>query len=341
ETTYLIVTRDGWIKRQASFTDIEKIRIREGDSIGWIARASTRSTATFFTDRGVAFTLRIDDVQSTTGYGEPIQRHFQFGDGDRVVGVAVHDPKALPRIKDEVKDLYDEENPPPPHGVAVTRRGRVTRFPLALHADLSNRNGRRFMRPETLNDGVLATHVSDGTEYVSVATERGRALCFPVDQANVLKGAGKGVLAIKLRDEDRVLAFELTTRHFHGAHVRTAQGRDEMARPSKHLGKRASRGTVVMKRGKFVEWDLPTMRFDQLRSTKTRPEGEEDNLDELDEFDETTEETTEETSPPPPEPVLPESDVDTSNNGDSGSTPGGESSRGIQMPLVSDDEDEQ
>ena len=58
EKTYVIVTRDGWIKRQQSFTDIEKIRIREGDAIGWIGRAITKSTITFFGDQGSAYVLR-------------------------------------------------------------------------------------------------------------------------------------------------------------------------------------------------------------------------------------------------------------------------------------------
>ena len=55
--------------------NVDKIRIREGDSIGWIVKASTRSTITFFTDKGIGYTMRVDDIPATTGYGEPVQRH--------------------------------------------------------------------------------------------------------------------------------------------------------------------------------------------------------------------------------------------------------------------------
>jgi DNA gyrase subunit A len=270
EDTYVFVTRDGWIKRQASFTDVDKVRIREGDAIGWIAKASTHSTIAFFTDQGGAYVLRIDDLPSTTGYGEPVQRHFKFADGERVVGVIVHDLKALPEINPLVAKQYDEENPPPPHGVAVTKHGKSVRFPISLHAEVSNKNGRRYMKPdEGLDesgraDGVLAVYVSDGTEFVSLATEPGRALTFPVSEINVVKGAGKGVTAIKTRPEDPVIAFELVSGLHEGARVYTASNREEVVRPSKHGGTRAGRGTVVMKRGKFERWEQRMIRFDEL-----------------------------------------------------------------------------
>jgi DNA gyrase subunit A len=285
EKTYVIVTRDGWIKRQQSFTDIEKIRTREGDSIGWIGRAITKSTITFFGDQGSAYVLRIDDLPSTTGYGEPVQRHFNFTDGERVVGVVINDERSLPEISADLAnpdatEEGEEPTPPPPHCIAVTRKGRCIRFALASHSEVSTKNGRRYIRPAGNDDAVVAVYVTDTTEHMSIASEAGRALTFPVEEAKFIRGAGKGVIAIKLRDEDRVLAFELTTHKFHGALVRTPQGREETVRPSKFAGKRAARGTVVLKRGRFVEWTQPTLRYD-LASTivdddDDPPEGDDD-----------------------------------------------------------------
>ena len=65
---------------------------------------------------------------------------------------------------------------------------------------------------------------------------------------------------------------------FQGAVVRTPQGREETVRPSKFEGRRAGRGTVVLKRGRFAEWNRPTLRYD-LESTITdddddAPDGE-------------------------------------------------------------------
>jgi DNA gyrase subunit A len=266
EKTYVMVTRDGWIKRQLSFTDIEKIRVREGDEVGWIGRASTKSTVTFFGDQGSAYVMRIDDIPSTTGYGEPVQRHFKFGDGERVVGVVINDERSLPALPTDLptQPLSEGEEPPPapPHCIAVTRKGRCIRFALSSHAEISTKNGRRFMRPNGADDSVVAVYVTDTTEQMSIASEAGRALTFPVSEAKFIRGAGKGVIAMKLRDDDSVLAFELTRHKFEGAIVRTPQGREETVRPSKFAGKRAARGSVVLKRGRFVEWTQDCMRYD-------------------------------------------------------------------------------
>jgi DNA gyrase subunit A len=262
EDAFVIVTRDGWIKRQGRFTELEKIRIRDGDQIGWIARASTRSTLSILTDRGVSYSLRIDDVPSTTGYGEPVQRQFNFSDGERVIGVIAHDPKALPEIDPAIIAAADEENPPPPHGLALTRKGRTIRFPLTAHSSPSNKNGRRFMRPDGDDDGVLAAYVSDGTETLSIASVQGRAICFPAEEVKIIRSSGKGVTGIKLRPGDQVLAFELTREKFKGASVTTSTGREEVVRPSKFAGKRGGRGRVVLKRGSFVSWEQPVTRYD-------------------------------------------------------------------------------
>ncbi len=39
EDSWVIVTRDGWTKRQKSFTDVASIRVRDDDHVGWVYRA--------------------------------------------------------------------------------------------------------------------------------------------------------------------------------------------------------------------------------------------------------------------------------------------------------------
>jgi DNA gyrase subunit A len=96
EDAWVIVTRDGWTKRQKSFTDVASIRVRDDDRVGWVYRARARQTLTFFTDRGIAYTLRVNDIPMTTGHGDPIQKQFAFEDQEHIVGVACHDPRCLP-----------------------------------------------------------------------------------------------------------------------------------------------------------------------------------------------------------------------------------------------------
>ena len=49
----------------------------------------------FFTNQGRCYTMRIDEVPSTTGYGDPIQAYFDFDDGEHVVGMITSDPKRV------------------------------------------------------------------------------------------------------------------------------------------------------------------------------------------------------------------------------------------------------
>ncbi len=60
EDAWVILSRDGWIKRQKSFTDVASIRVRDDDRVGWIYRAKARHTLTFFTDRGIGYTMRVE-----------------------------------------------------------------------------------------------------------------------------------------------------------------------------------------------------------------------------------------------------------------------------------------
>ena len=94
--TWVLVTRGGWIKRQDSFRDISKVRVRDGDSVGWAFRCSTRSNVAIFSDRGKAYVLLAEHITQTTGYGDPVQRQFNFADGEQVVGVVSLDERNLP-----------------------------------------------------------------------------------------------------------------------------------------------------------------------------------------------------------------------------------------------------
>jgi len=95
EDTWLIFTRGGWLKRQRGFTDLSTIRVREGDEVFSIFRASTRSNVVFFSDHGKAYVLGIDKIGQTSGYGEPVQRYFKLADGEKIVSVLSMDERNL------------------------------------------------------------------------------------------------------------------------------------------------------------------------------------------------------------------------------------------------------
>ncbi len=250
EDAYVVVTRDGWIKRQSSFTDLAKIRMRDGDEIGWLIKAHTRSTITALTNLGSAYGMRVDAVPATTGYGEPLQAFFSFEDGERVVGVVSHDERHLP---DGWTIPPGTEDPPPPYGVAATLGGRILRFPLAAHAEVSTKAGRRYAR---LGDGdqVLAAWTQRTVDDLAcLATKGGRAAVFPAADVAILRAAGKGVTGIKTKEND-VLAFALAQDPSEGPTVVTSFGRDIVVRQKTFDSKRGGRGKVVLRRGTIDTW---------------------------------------------------------------------------------------
>ncbi|MCC7240318.1 MAG: DNA topoisomerase IV subunit A, partial [Acidobacteria bacterium] len=85
EDNVVIVSRDGWVKRQKEVRDLSTTRLREGDGVLAAAAGSTRATVVFFSNFGTAYTARIVDVPASTGYGEPVQKLFKFKDGERVI----------------------------------------------------------------------------------------------------------------------------------------------------------------------------------------------------------------------------------------------------------------
>ncbi|PSQ85937.1 MAG: DNA topoisomerase [Bacteroidetes bacterium QS_3_64_15] len=263
EDVHVIVTRDGWVKRQGTYSDLDSIRTRDGDEVGWVLAGSTRATVGFFTNYGTCYTTRIAEIPSTTGYGDPVQKLFSFDDGEHVVGVVSFDDRALPdpfpEEPDEQGDLFDPDGEPQadapdhPYVVAISKGGQATRFTVDGYVEPSISTGRKYMRLEN-DDEVVRTHLARGNENVCLASHDGRALIFPVHQVSVYKGAAKGVRAIRLEGNDRVLDFALSTRARRGLAVQTNNGRDEIVRTTKFdVTNRGAKGTLVIKRGYFGE----------------------------------------------------------------------------------------
>jgi DNA gyrase subunit A len=271
EDTFVIVTRDGWAKRQSSITDVSKVRTREGDSVGWVFRTDTTRTLTYFTNHGGAYTVRADAVMATTGYGDPVKKNLSFADGERVIGVISHDPRHALTVPPEA--LVDCD-PPPPHAVAVSVRGRIIRFPLNALAEESNRTGRRYAKLDD-GDAIFAIYASNGTERVAVASSGGRAGSFHVREAPPLKASGKGTTAIKIDDGDQIIAFELAMDDSSGPRVTVRSATKATPVTITYGAYGTARGTAghtLIRRGSVEDWQRePILQLLPADPTSTAP----------------------------------------------------------------------
>ncbi len=246
ENTNVVVTRDGWIKRVARLQSVESTRVREGDSVLAVVPGSTLDHVVFFSDDGVAFTMRIHEVPASSGYGEPISKFFRLGEGARIVAALPTDPRFVPP-----EGQPSNGEPRPPYLVVVTAQGQVLRIPFAPFRTESTVRGRQYVRLGE-GDKVVFVQLQRDERSIFLASESGHVIHFPLDQINILSGVGKGVMGIKLDDGDRCLGAALIRNQNDMLVVETTGEKRMEFYGSRELTSRGGRGIQAVKRTNFV-----------------------------------------------------------------------------------------
>ena len=200
EDAMVVLTQQGWIKRQKVVKDVSSTRVRDGDAVLEVVAGSTRSTVALFSSTGACYVTRIVDVPATTGYGSPVQSIFKMADGERIVAMIGMDPRFL-EVPEPTEGAAEPEEP---HALAVTRLGQTLRFSLRAHRDPSTRSGRKYARPGE-GDEVIYVGLVGEDDHVACATAMRRALLCSASEVALLSGAGKGVMLIKLAKGDFVV----------------------------------------------------------------------------------------------------------------------------------------
>ena len=189
EDNVVIVSRDGWVKRQKEVRDLSTTRLREGDSVLAVLPGM------YACDGGVLHELRCR---------VHVAHHRRARlDGLRRTGAEAVQA-ARRRARDCWRSVWIRESPatsrprrkarsPKVHALAVTSDGYSLRFGLDGFVEPSTRAGRRYARP---SDGVEVVGVATftGDEIVIAATEEARAILCRADEVNYLSGPGKGVI---------------------------------------------------------------------------------------------------------------------------------------------------
>ena len=247
EDNVVIVSRDGWLKRQKEVRDLSTTRLREGDAVLAVLPGSTRSTIVLFTNLGVAYTSRIADVPASTGYGEPVQMLFKLRDGERVIAAFSLDARVIGRIA-----ARKEGEVPPVHALAVTSDGYSLRCSFESFVEPSTRAGRRYARPSQSVEVVGVARVT-GDEVVIAATRDARAMLCRSDEVNYLSGPGKGVILIKLASEDHVLGFIASRGDRDLMRVETSRGSEQTISTTKYdVTGRGGKGRELLQLGQFL-----------------------------------------------------------------------------------------
>ena len=230
EDVFVIVTKDGWLKRIRNTNDPETTRLRDGDSLFYLKEANTKDSLVFFSNLGSFYTLKILDLSSTSGYGEPVQKVFKFKDGERVADV---------HFIEEGQSLKDEL-------ILFSKRGLGLRISGEQIVE-TNRSGKKIMKLKA-GDELKGAEILSNKNCI-LLSEKGYGFSFSKEEAPLLSNAGKGVCLQKMPDDDNLLVVK-SVRKGDSIEVILASGKTKVY-PVKDFESsvRARRGGKVVKRG--------------------------------------------------------------------------------------------
>jgi len=206
ENTNVVVTADGWIRRIGRTSGVDKLRVREGDTVLSLVPASTLDHIVFFCSDGTAYTLPVSDIPASTGHGEPLAKHVKLRDGANVIGAITTDARFT------AADVVKKNAPPSPYLFVATARGQVLRLSFTTFRQASTKAGRRFCR---LGKGDQVVHVEfvDEKDTLFLISKQARLIHFSTKDVPILSGPGKGVRGLKLVDAgDEVLGARKLSR---------------------------------------------------------------------------------------------------------------------------------
>ncbi|MEE9382472.1 MAG: DNA topoisomerase IV subunit A [Nannocystaceae bacterium] len=253
EDVHVLLTRDGWIKRQRAI-NLDTTRMREGDEALVVIGGSTKESMILFSNRGSAYTCRINDIPPSSGHGTPVQKLFKLRDGERILAATSTDPRVMEEFGYDKPELGDDYEEPYPHFLAATRQGLSLRFTLWAHREPSTTRGRLFGKLRTGDEFVSVFQVY-AEDDVCVITKKGKTLCCSAQEVNLLGGPGKGVTLIKVDPGDEVAGVFLTRAAMEV--VRSSGGRIKLKDRDYRRTARAGKGRALFSRGVVKKLEPP------------------------------------------------------------------------------------
>jgi len=203
EDITVILTRMGWIRRVKTVG--ENLRFKEGDDLLALLPANTRDNIAVFSSVGKVYVLKAVDLPSGSGFGEPVQHLFKFGDGERPVTamnlstVFAGTPGAVGTDTQAELALVPKEVT----ALSVSAHGVGFAFDLSQFNAVTTRAGKKFAGVKA-DDSIMGVDILDLPNVLFLTTE-GKAIVVAAKDIPVLTGAGKGVKLVNVKNGEVVL----------------------------------------------------------------------------------------------------------------------------------------
>jgi DNA gyrase subunit A len=247
EDVTVILTRMGWIRRVKTVG--ENLRFKEGDDLLALLPANTKDNIAVFSSAGKVYVMKANDLPAGSGFGEPVQHLFKFGDGERPVtamnfaAVFAGAPAGDEKGKQSELALAREAS-----ALSVSAKGVGFKFDLGQFNAVTTRAGKKFAGVKA-GDNIMGVDILDLPNVLFLTTE-GKAVVVAAKDIPLLSGAGKGVKLVNVK-KGEVSLFRAVRK---GQQVKVIDEKGkEKTLDLKHYGV-MTRGSVGLKAVKAVKF---------------------------------------------------------------------------------------
>lgn len=204
EDVTVILTKMGWIRRVKTVG--ENLRLKEGDQLLALLAANTRDNIAIFSSAGRVYVTKAFDLPAGSGFGEPVQSLFRFGDGERPVaamnftaimaggGRVDGEPEKQAELTLALRNVT---------ALTVSAKGIGFKFDLGQFNAVTTRAGKKFAGIKA-GDGIMGVITLDLPNVLFLTTE-GKAVVVAARDIPLLTGAGKGVKLVNVKNGEIAL----------------------------------------------------------------------------------------------------------------------------------------
>ena len=203
EDVVVTLTDRGYIKRLPLTTyrsqhrggrGVMGIQTRENDSVEQCHVASTHDKLLCFSNRGKVYLLQVHEVPESGRQSR----------GTALVNLLPLEEKEIITATLPISEFSDDR-----YLLMVTKRGMIKK--TSLHEYRNTRKNGLTALNLAESDELMAVKLTDGQNEVIVGTSAGLFVRFPESQVRPMGRAARGVKAVSLGAEDRVIGADLVT----------------------------------------------------------------------------------------------------------------------------------
>jgi DNA gyrase subunit A len=198
EDVTMILTKMGWVRRVKTVG--ENLRFKEGDDLLSLIPANTRDNIAIFSSAGKVYVIKAFDLPSGSGFGEPVQHLFKFGDGERpIMAMNLTTVLAAP---EEIDPAGGKQPALALTGgtviaLSISTHGVGFKFDLSQFNSVTTRAGKKFAGVKA-GDSIMGVDILD-LPLVLFLTNEGKAVVVAAKDIPQLTGAGKGVKLVNVK----------------------------------------------------------------------------------------------------------------------------------------------